>query len=102
RRHTRCYRDWSSDVCSSDLDEQNLRQIVQRIVCSRVGQVSKALCKSFHRRLLPNQKPPSESTSPSLAMTYKNPHAIPLPARGERSEERRVGKGSGAERVTEP
>src|SRR5207245_6905268 len=21
RRHTRCYRDWSSDVCSSDLDE---------------------------------------------------------------------------------
>src|SRR6266542_4983373 len=20
RRHTRCYRDWSSDVCSSDLD----------------------------------------------------------------------------------
>src|SRR3989337_195560 len=26
RRHTRCYRDWSSDVCSSDLDEeQSLR-----------------------------------------------------------------------------
>src|SRR3989337_3580647 len=22
RRHTRCYRDWSSDVCSSDLDWQ--------------------------------------------------------------------------------
>src|SRR3989337_2300810 len=22
RRHTRCYRDWSSDVCSSDLDTQ--------------------------------------------------------------------------------
>src|SRR5207245_7250769 len=22
RRHTRCYRDWSSDVCSSDLIEQ--------------------------------------------------------------------------------
>src|SRR5207245_8816970 len=21
RRHTRCYRDWSSDVCSSDLEE---------------------------------------------------------------------------------
>src|SRR3989337_4522165 len=21
RRHTRCYRDWSSDVCSSDLDQ---------------------------------------------------------------------------------
>src|SRR2546429_9896156 len=23
RRHTRCSRDWSSDVCSSDLDHQN-------------------------------------------------------------------------------
>src|SRR5207245_729118 len=23
RRHTRCYRDWSSDVCSSDLDEDD-------------------------------------------------------------------------------
>src|SRR5208282_2580574 len=23
RRHTRCYRDWSSDVCSSDLDVQD-------------------------------------------------------------------------------
>src|SRR5207245_7417904 len=22
RRHTRCYRDWSSDVCSSDLDSR--------------------------------------------------------------------------------
>src|SRR5207245_5608767 len=22
RRHTRCYRDWSSDVCSSDLEAQ--------------------------------------------------------------------------------
>src|SRR5207245_6071768 len=25
RRHTRCYRDWSSDVCSSDL-QKDLRQ----------------------------------------------------------------------------
>src|SRR5207245_8702583 len=24
RRHTRCYRDWSSDVCSSDLGEAQL------------------------------------------------------------------------------
>src|SRR5207245_6166418 len=24
RRHTRCYRDWSSDVCSSDLCETDL------------------------------------------------------------------------------
>src|SRR5207245_3578707 len=25
RRHTRCYRDWSSDVCSSDLDVDHPR-----------------------------------------------------------------------------
>src|SRR5438128_5535091 len=24
RRHTRCYRDWSSDVCSSDLAERDV------------------------------------------------------------------------------
>src|SRR5207245_5574429 len=24
RRHTRCYRDWSSDVCSSDLQQSNI------------------------------------------------------------------------------
>src|SRR5947208_16632978 len=56
----------------------NKISIVQRILRARVGQVCKALAKSSHRRLPPNQKPPSESTFPSLAMTYKSPHAIPL------------------------
>src|SRR2546422_5000638 len=27
RRHTRCSRDWSSDVCSSDLDVNRLQQV---------------------------------------------------------------------------
>src|SRR5207245_5290225 len=31
RRHTRCYRDWSSDVCSSDLP------LAPRRVCTRGG-----------------------------------------------------------------
>src|SRR5207245_5632426 len=36
RRHTRCYRDWSSDVCSSDLISTrptgvNLRWAVERV-----------------------------------------------------------------------
>src|SRR6266852_6722916 len=26
RRHTRCYRDWSSDVCSSDLRQQHANE----------------------------------------------------------------------------
>src|SRR6266852_208952 len=29
RRHTRCYRDWSSDVCSSDLDATIMRRLVE-------------------------------------------------------------------------
>src|SRR6266542_4826961 len=29
RRHTRCYRDWSSDVCSSDLD--GTREVLKQI-----------------------------------------------------------------------
>src|SRR2546429_1743786 len=28
RRHTRCSRDWSSDVCSSDLDSQHCRLLL--------------------------------------------------------------------------
>src|SRR3989442_8669741 len=31
RRHTRCGRDWSSDVCSSDLERDECRRAVQEI-----------------------------------------------------------------------
>src|SRR5207245_5556206 len=31
RRHTRCYRDWSSDVCSSDLKANKLPSAVEEI-----------------------------------------------------------------------
>src|SRR6266436_3702341 len=30
RRHTRCSRDWSSDVCSSDLDRAEVKKIAPR------------------------------------------------------------------------
>src|SRR5207245_5482620 len=30
RRHTRCYRDWSSDVCSSDLGMKELDVMLER------------------------------------------------------------------------
>src|SRR5207245_6383055 len=32
RRHTRCYRDWSSDVCSSDLSAARLRSALDGVV----------------------------------------------------------------------
>src|SRR5207245_6063115 len=31
RRHTRCYRDWSSDVCSSDLDRPAAEKLAKEI-----------------------------------------------------------------------
>src|SRR5207245_8119473 len=31
RRHTRCYREWSSDVCSSDLDPERITYPLRRI-----------------------------------------------------------------------
>src|SRR5207245_4490158 len=40
RRHTRCYRDWSSDVCSSDLIERLARCGVVR---RPIGKLSRGL-----------------------------------------------------------
>src|SRR6266542_3676793 len=38
RRHTRCYRDWSSDVCSSDL----LQAVVQENLSKRSTEAAQA------------------------------------------------------------
>src|SRR3989337_4026963 len=35
RRHTRCYRDWSSDVCSSDLEHTSELQAGRHTRCYR-------------------------------------------------------------------
>src|SRR3712207_8544613 len=75
RRHTRYWRDWSSDVCSSDL-ESHVRTISGLIVVAGlVGTVA----------------------SPAVAQTTApGPRAKPLFTWGDaalfRSEERRVGK----------
>src|SRR5207245_3604631 len=85
RRHTRCYRDWSSDVCSSDLSSGWMRK------ASTFG------CDSLR-----SQKSPSHSTvrnslsggSLKNTATSVTRRAIRLPVRKRngRSEERRVGK----------
>src|SRR5207245_4465768 len=68
RRHTRCYRDWSSDVCSSDLGSQegDLRLVV-------VAQVLAAV-------VVP------------VANAGRGPRAESAAVVAHRSEERRVGK----------
>src|SRR3712207_9037281 len=63
RRHTRYWRDWSSDVCSSDLVDFNPRFVAERIVDSSAVTMG-ATAENLHDRF------------PSIT----------------RSEERRVGK----------
>src|SRR5690554_7231638 len=71
RRHTRCGRDWSSDVCSSDLFNQ-LLLLTNNVSLSQIN------------RLI-NQK--------NQRSNYKRQKPIFVTIRlGKRSEERRVGK----------
>src|SRR5207245_7671646 len=71
RRHTRCYRDWSSDVCSSDLRQQNRadhgddEQQIERAFDGEAARTGRSRCG----------RPPIFAIEP-----------------GVRSEERRVGK----------
>src|SRR5438128_12501663 len=84
RRHTRCYRDWSSDVCSSDLETSGIPIVVDGY-----------------------QPPPEERPSVEynqVGPSYFATMGIPLVSGREftraRSEERRVGK-EGTSRVGE-
>src|SRR5699024_11600304 len=78
RRHTRSKRDWSSDVCSSDL---LLLPTVSSAVVAATPAGSKAPAK-----------PQASSAAP----------AAPAPVKLEISEERRVGKEGRARWVLEP
>src|SRR5207245_6639402 len=73
RRHTRCYRDWSSDVCSSDLDP--LRRAGGHLAC-RVRALWSRLWSSLSGSA---PAPPPAGTGGRAAWQ-------------RRSEERRVGK----------
>src|SRR3712207_9121782 len=90
RRHTRYWRDWSSDVCSSDLKGPSLSY--DRFPCGSTRNLPS--CQT--RPLV--QKPPLEelfhltrkgNTSPASA---SHPSPPPPPPPPPRSEERRVGK----------
>src|SRR5690606_40766599 len=85
RRHTSFSRDWSSDVCSSDLGQ--LRGVVL------VGRPALRRVVGHRGRSLPSaERPPHLSTSPAPGVLHGTPFT--RPASGRRSEERRVGKES--------
>src|SRR5207245_8685361 len=80
RRHTRCYRDWSSDVCSSDLmtahadGRSRLLRPPSALLRRRDRQCDQSERESFHVRL------------------HWGFAATCWELSGNRSEERRVGK----------
>src|SRR5207245_3788215 len=92
RRHTRCYRDWSSDVCSSDLHDDTARKI--RTARSATPSAPTPALAVIDSRL----------PSGGLNDACEPYHALPQPSihsrgscdrtrgAGGRSEERRVGK----------
>src|SRR2546422_4888598 len=79
RRHTRCSRDWSSDVCSSDLSEFG-----GSLSTGHVKRSNLLLPAAAPADKLP---PNSETVAQSLFSAYLLPFEI-----ASRSEERRVGK----------
>src|SRR5690606_40507969 len=85
RRHTRFSRDWSSDVCSSDLTALNwLGEIV-------TDRDEKIRCFEEALDADPNNDFAEERLADLLKPTKPKP-SIPPPPDTLRSEERRVGK----------
>src|SRR5207249_8832645 len=84
RRHTRSKRDWSSDVCSSDLPSCPSTFRPQH--CTVPSERSTQVCRYPPLTALTLASP---ATSTGVVET---PPTIPLPSWPSRSEERRVGK----------
>src|SRR5207245_3803539 len=85
RRHTRCYRDWSSDVCSSDLFNSEEEMLTK--LRTNPGTYDVVLINSA--RTLQAQ---AEDLLEPIDLS-KVPNAKDLaPQLRDRSEERRVGK----------
>src|SRR5207245_3124550 len=82
RRHTRCYRDWSSDVCSSDLRRR-------RTTRSTTGPSYAPLATLTSPVSIASRRGAPRRSSCSCAAIA---HAAASRAPANRSEERRVGK----------
>src|SRR5262245_65375611 len=81
RRHTRCLSDWSSDVCSSDLNSQ------QALGLCREGEIN--VISILHQALKSLEDIDSKQTALAEAEQMLGSALIQVE---ERSEERRVGK----------
>src|SRR5699024_12234664 len=92
RRHTRSKRDWSSDVCSSDLTTENalseVGEIIQRAREISVGVASGTTTGTDSKGISEEIKQLREQ----LVKVGNTRHAGRSIFTGHRSEERRVGK----------
>src|SRR5690606_39535665 len=93
RRHTSFSRDWSSDVCSSDLFEKELKDyLINNLPKSQAEGISG---KSANAKIVRKEIPFIEDEKKVLAFAKKpgNEDLIKVSV-NTRSEERRVGKES--------
>src|SRR5690606_40081709 len=95
RRHTRFSRDWSSDVCSSDLDQSDVKDFGPpagrggpSASRARRRRMQTGAAQDTARRVLRDEEQELARTAPGLEF----PRYFTRP----RSEERRVGKGGGS------
>src|SRR5690606_40867946 len=94
RRHTRFSRDWSSDVCSSDLtrneqdDDDDLDSGADKASTRKIGASSPDKRSNQGKLLL-------DATCAPADIAYPTDFRLLDEARKNRSEERRVGKESG-------
>src|SRR5207245_5862765 len=69
RRHTRSYRDWSSDVCSSDL-----------LLLWRRRRAAGAKAEGAHRPAEASQRAPSQNAASGYSVHQSSSSSLPLAA----------------------
>src|SRR5206468_5477595 len=93
--HTRSDRDWSSDVCSSDLAAARPVRLTAR--AHDLGAAVPARWTSRNRRTIPQDKCAEETDPFAATFRVASPSTtganLSLSVQVTRSEERRVGKG---------
>src|SRR5207248_6581199 len=92
--HTRSYGDWSSDVCSSDLDDLDFSRVMKNCVTDHCPtdaseRVEVQTIRSHYQALLDNVVRATQPGGNVLVLGYPDILANP---NLWRSEERRVGK----------
>src|SRR5207245_3259716 len=92
---TRCYRDWSSDVCSSDLIHVDGKKNIKAWNETDAEHIASAISFEIAKNGDSYEVRPANSGSDSRArvdLDISVPKGAAVTIRNERSEERRVGK----------